>query len=147
MASWVIYDNFKLNQLDADQVNFDVAGDTIKVALATSAYVPAIATDDFWNDVNANEVAGTNYTAGGIALANKTLTLAAGSVTFDNTVDPVWLQSATGFANARHAVLYKDTGVTTTSALIATADFGADVGNVAGDLTLQLDANGILTLS
>ncbi|MGB8275371.1 MAG: hypothetical protein WCF16_08915, partial [Alphaproteobacteria bacterium] len=64
--------------------------------------------------------------------------------TFDAN-DVTWLQSATGFSNARKAVLYKDTGVATTSRLIAYADFAADKGNVAGDLTLQMDAAGIIT--
>lgn len=51
---------------------------TIKFALLTSAstYNPA---DEFFDDVNANEVVGTGYTAGGTALASKTnvVTLAA----------------------------------------------------------------------
>jgi len=51
------------------------ASDTIKAAITTSAYTPAL-TDDFFNDVT-NEVVGTGYTAGGATLASKTATLTA----------------------------------------------------------------------
>ena len=72
------------------------------------------------------------------------MTLSAGTVTFD-AADATWPQSAAGFSNARKAILYKDTGTASTSPLIAYADFGADKGNVTGDLTLQMDAAGIIT--
>ncbi|MGB8274058.1 MAG: hypothetical protein WCF16_02180 [Alphaproteobacteria bacterium] len=140
--AWVLYDKFRKAQFDqVDGVDLDT--DTLKIMLTTSVYSPAQATDGYKSDVS-NEVSGTNYTAAGAALSGKTVTLASGTVTFDAN-DVTWLQSATGFSNARKAVLYKDTGVATTSRLIAYADFGADKGNVSGDLTLQMDAAGIIT--
>jgi hypothetical protein len=57
--------------------NIDYLTDDIRFALVTSSYSPSLATDDFWNDVVANEVSGTGYTAGGIAVASRTLTITA----------------------------------------------------------------------
>jgi hypothetical protein len=140
--AWTLYDKFRKAQFD--QVNpVDLDTDTLKIMLCTSLYAPNQATDGFKSDVT-NEVSGTNYTAGGATLTGQTVTLSSGTVTFD-AADVTWLQSGTGFTAARKAVLYKDTGVASTSRLIAYADFGADKGNVSGDLTLQMDASGIIT--
>lgn len=146
--AWVVYDNFKLKQLNGNGIDLDDPAVTLKIALVTNSYVPNTATHDFFDDVNANEVTGTNYTAGGNAIASKTVTLSAGVVTVDAADPATWVQSASGFANARYAILYQDTGgAASTDPLIAHHNFGTDVGNTAGDLTLQLAADGILTLT
>lgn len=142
--SWNFYDQWKLEQVNGSQVNFATAGDTLKIALVTATYVPDAVNDQFWSTPVANEVSGTNYTAGGITLANKTLGLASHIVTFSNTVNPSWAQSGAGFANARYAVLLKFTGVNSTSPVIAYADLGGAVGNTLGALTLQLDTAGAI---
>jgi hypothetical protein len=77
-------------------------------------------------------------------LGSKTLTLAGGVLTFD-AADVTWSQHATGFTNARYAVMYKSTGTPADDTPIAYADFSADKGNVSGDLVLQMDAAGIWT--
>ena len=53
--------------------NMDYLSDDIRHALVTSSYTPNLGTDDFWNDVVANEAAGTGYTANGFAIASRTL--------------------------------------------------------------------------
>lgn len=58
------------------QKRIDIDTDTLKFALATSAYTPNLATHDFFNDVT-NEVTGTGYTAGGVALSSVTWTYTA----------------------------------------------------------------------
>ena len=141
--AWVLFDNFRLKMMDGNALNFSTAGDTLKVSIHTVTYTPSQANDDFHNDAT-NEVSGTNYTAGGDTLASKTLVLASGTVTFD-AADSVFLQSGTGFSNGRHLVLYDDTGVESTSKLCAFHTEGSDFGNVAGDLTLEYDANGLIT--
>ena len=148
--AWVFYDSFKKQLFTLDNsVDFDDnTTTTVKVALVTSTYVPDTALHQFFSDVSANEVSGTNYTAGGNEAATKTVTVASGTVTVDAADPATWAQSATGFSNARYAILYKDTGTTTTSPLIAYHDFGSDVGNTTGDLTVSFDAtNGVFTLS
>lgn len=54
-------------------INFP--SDTIKAMLATSAYTPALDTHEFRSSVSAAEVVGTGYTARGLALTSKTLTV------------------------------------------------------------------------
>lgn len=147
MPSWVFFDSFKTNTMDGTAtVDFDT--DTIKVALVTVVNVPDINVDDFWDDLVATEVSSVGtYTAGGDALQTRTINEAAGVVTFDAD-DINWpVDTGSGFTNARHAILYKDTGTTTTSPLIATMDMGVDKSNTTGDLTLEFDAAGLFTLS
>ena len=140
-----VFDNLILKQFDGTGVDFDA--DTIKVMLLTNAATITEATHDFISDVNANEVTpGGNYSAGGATLSNKTLGLAAGTVTFDNTVDTSWTQHASNPTNARKMVIYKDTGVAATSPVIAFGTLaGADIDMTAGDLTLVWNAAGIIT--
>lgn len=139
-----LYDNFRLKMMNGNAINFATAGDTIKVAFTTVTYSPTQATDSFWSTPQTNEVSGTNYTAGGSALASKTLNLASGTVTFD-AADVTFTQNAAGFSNGQIVVLYKDTGTASTSPLIAYDNRGASFGNVAGDLTVQWNASGIIT--
>lgn len=145
MAALTFYNKFKLDQLNSAVAPIDFDTDTIKVMLTTSAYVPNTATHQFKSDVT-SEVTGTNYVAGGTALAAKTVTLVGSVVTFDAN-DVTWLQSLTGFSNARFAVMYKDTGVAGTSPLVGYLDFVTDKGNVSGDMVIQWNTSGIFTLS
>lgn len=55
---------------------FDYLTDDIRALLTTSSYSPNYATHDFKDDVT-NEVSGAGYTAGGLALSAKTLTVTA----------------------------------------------------------------------
>lgn len=142
MPTWVPFDNYKLRQVNGSPVDHDT--DVIKLMLITAARAPVKATDVFKSDLGANEVAGTNYTPRGTDPGARTVTLATGVVTFDGG-NVTWLQNAAGFTNARYGILYKDTGVDATSALIAYLDFVTDKGNVAGDLTIEMDVAGIIT--
>lgn len=147
--AWVLYDRWLEAQIDGGVAGtpIDFDGDTLKILLVTSTYTPAAATHDLVNDAITHEVSGTGYTSRGEALAHKLVTLSSGTVTFDNTENITWVQSVGGFSDARYAILYKDSGVDTTSPLVAFADLGGDKGNEGGDLTLQFDAAGIITWS
>lgn len=123
----------------------DFATDTIKVALFETAYTPDIDTQSNLSDIQVNESSGTGYTAGGVALANVT-------VTKDNTNDRAIIDaddiSFSGLTlNYQYAVFYKDTGVASTSTLIAYADNGSSVSLSGDDLTIQLNAVGLLTIN
>lgn len=119
--------------------------DTIKVALFKSTYTPNIDTDIFFSDISANESSGSGYTTGGVALASPTVTtdtvndrgvLGAANTAF----------SAVTFTDARYAVIYKSTGVASTSALIAVIDFGSTQTSAGGNFTIQWNASGIFYL-
>lgn len=125
--------------------NIDFDANTFKVALVTSTYVPNIDTHHFYSDLT-NEVAnGNGYTTGGGTLASVT-------VTEDDTGDRAYMDAAdltwsTSTITARGAVLYKDTGVGTTSPLIAYFDFGTDKSSSSGDFTIQWNASGIIEVA
>lgn len=136
----LLFNSFFKTLLDA---GIDLSSDTIKVALVTSSYTPDRDNHNFFDDVT-NEITGTGYTAGGEALASKTTAQ-------DNTNDEGKFDAAdtawTGATfTARGAVLYKSTGVDSTSALICFFDFTTDKTVTAGTFTLQWHADGILTI-
>ncbi|NKB59006.1 MAG: hypothetical protein GKS00_21985 [Alphaproteobacteria bacterium] len=145
--AWTLYHKWLEAQADGGVAGtpIDFDGDTLKIALAASGYTPSDTLHDLFDDIT-NEVMGTGYTAGGETLANKVVTESSGTVTFDAD-NASWLQNASGFANARYAILYKEGASAAISPLIAYADLGGDKGNVGGDLTLQFDATGIITWS
>jgi hypothetical protein len=144
MANWNIYD--QVRDFLLDPTTAAITG-TFKCALVTAGYTVDQNLHDFWDDASADEVSGTNYTAGGNAAASITVTLSgAGVVTFDASDPATWLSSGAGFTNARRAILYWDTGVSTTSRLLAYSDdFGTDRGNSTGDFSIAFDAAGIYT--
>lgn len=55
----------------------DWLSDTIKCMLVTSSYTPNLDTDDYKDDVVANEITGTGYTAGGATLGSASVTYTA----------------------------------------------------------------------
>lgn len=124
----------------------DWDSDTIKVALVGSAYSPNQDTHDYLDDVIANEVTGTGYTAGGQALASKTITYdAANNVTVLDAADVTWGSST---ITARYAVIYDDAGATNSQkALLGYVDFGSDQSSTSGNFTITWDATGIFRLT
>lgn len=115
--------------------------------LTNSTEAPAQDTDDFIDDANANEVSGTGYTAGGVALAGKGLSYDAGTneLRFDFD-DPVWGPGAT-IAGIRNAHLYKDTGSAATSPLLAYTTFAADQSVSNGTFTIDVDLTTVLKIT
>jgi hypothetical protein len=137
------YDNFLLGQMNGSPnsvIDFDT--DDIRVSLHSNSYVPNAAAHDFYDDVSF-EVSGSNYTAGGTSLSSVTLTLASGVVKFDAS-DVTWLQSGSGFTNARYAVIRRYNATAGNSRLICYIDFGADIGNTVADLVLVWNSAGII---
>ena len=122
--------------------SWDWDTDTIKVALTTSTYAVNQDTHAFFSDVT-NEVVGTGYTAGGVAISGPptiTYDTASNEIRLDCT-DPSW--SGASFT-ARYGIIYKATGVASTSPLIAYIDFTSDQTVASGTFTIVLDATGAL---
>jgi deoxyribose-phosphate aldolase len=136
-----IFNSFKR---DIANGSIDLDTDSIKLMLVTSTYVPNIDTHTKRSDVT-NEVVGTGYTAGGVALANKTVT--ANNTTDKGAFDADDVVISTATLTARGAVLYKSRGgASTADELIAYLDFGADITSTAGNFSIAFDVNGILTI-
>jgi hypothetical protein len=136
-----IYNSFKR---DIANGSIDLDTDIIKMMLVTSTYVPNIDTHTKRSDVT-NEITGTGYTAGGMALANKTVTM--NTTTDKGVFDADDIVIATATITARAGVLYKSRGgASTADELIAYLDFGADITATAGNFNIAFDATGIITL-
>lgn len=119
-----------LNKVLTKQV--DLVNDTIKVALVTSSYSPNQDTHDEWADVT-GEASGTGYTAGGKALASKTMTYdsTANHWTFD-AADTTWTGASVTF---RYAVIYDDTA--SGKPLLGYVDFQSNQTATNQDLTIK----------
>lgn len=119
----------------------DLTADSLKAALFTNS----LATPNFDTNTaygvapwNANEVTSAGYTAGGLALTTKVITVEAGSkLTFDAD-DLVW--SGVTFT-ARGCLIYDDTIATPVAKpAIVAVTFGADFPVTAGTFTVAWNA-------
>lgn len=119
----------------------DLAADTIKLILVTSAYTPD-KDHDFANDLT-NELSGTGYTSGFGGAGRKTIGSKAFST--DTTNDRVeftfgavtW--TAINAGSPKYAILVKEITNDAASRLIAYLDLGT-VSTNGGDLTITPDA-------
>ena len=73
--------------LTLEKFLIDTAGESLEAedhfeALVTDSYTPNFDTHDFFNDLT-NEVTGTGYTSGGVAVTSTEITLSSGTLTFD----------------------------------------------------------------
>lgn len=117
------------------------SGDTFKLALYTSsANLDATTTAYSATD----EVAGTNYTAGGGTLSNLGGSVTSGTTGFTDFTD---LTFANATITARGALIYNTTpsalsnaGGTLTNPAVAVLDFGSDKTSTDGDFTIVFPA-------
>lgn len=136
------YNSFKKALLDK---SIDFTNDTIKLALCTSSYTPNIDSHDNFDDITNEVSASGTYSAGGVTLSGK-------STSADNTdnegvfdASDVSITSAT--ITARYGILYKSTGVASTSPLIAYIDFGENKSSVSGTFGITWNAEGIININ
>jgi hypothetical protein len=129
--------------LDATQLAVDLSLTTNKVALFTNSITPNFDSDVGYGAApyNANEVSGTGYTAGGVAVASPTVTGASGNVTYD-IADTSW--SSSTITNARAALIYAN--ALTNKNGIVLVNLGADYSTVNGTLSIVWSASGVLVL-
>lgn len=138
----VIYNRFLMGIFGADY-DLAEAGDDVKAALTTSAYVPNIDTHLDFGDVT-NQLSGTGYTANGESLGVQTVTQddTDNEGVFDAN-DVTWTAIDAGTADS--ATLHSWTGTAGTSLLICNIDTGGfPIVTNGGDLTIQWNSEGIL---
>lgn len=136
-----LFEEFSLNIGDG---TFDMDTDAFSLKLITTLPVvtqatPALA--DFTEVSN-----GGGYTTGGIALT-ESWTEAAGTATFDDSVNPSWTAAAGSPTNIVAGLI-----VNATDNAIGFIDMTVDSGStaislVAGDITVTWNASGIFTLA
>lgn len=138
-----LFQPFKLAQNNGAE-SIDLDTDDIRVMVLASTYTPDFVDHDFISDMDANEVAaGTSYSAGGIALAGKSMAISGGNAVLDAT-DLVIAQDATGFTDGFYVVFYKYNAVNTAARVIALGELGANKSIQGGPLTFNWNAAGIL---
>lgn len=124
----------------------DINTDTIKLAFLDNTHVPDQDVHNYFDDVVADEVVGTGYTAGGVTLTNVTMTYTGATNVFKVDADDVDLTSST--ITARFAVMYDATPASdATRPLILFVDFGEDVSSSAGTFSVDWDVAGIGTIT
>jgi hypothetical protein len=123
------------------QGTFNFGSNTFKVLLVSS--VPSETNLDAWanrSDVT-NEITGTGYTAGGIAQA---FTLNAVDTT-NNRQGITWTNISNGWTSATFsavgAIIYKNTGTSTTDTLVQFVDFGGTVTCTAGNFSITYSSD------
>ena len=121
--------SFKAEILDEQH---DLAADTIKIALFTSSASLGASTTAY---STSNEISGTGYTAGGVALTSKTVST-TGTTAFFDADDPTWT-SATFTANG--ALIYNNTNSDKAIAVLA---FGGDFTVAGGTFKIVFPAAG-----
>lgn len=118
--------------------------DTIKIALLADTHTPAVDTHDFFNDVEADELAATGgYTSGGGTLTTPTVTVDAATDEIRLDADDEPWTSAT--FTARYGVIYKDAGgATSADPLIGLIDFDGNQSVSSGTFTIVAASTGYL---
>lgn len=119
----------------------------IKAILVDNTYPASIDIDThiYYSHVIGYEISGTGYSAGGQTILLPTFFV-------DNTKnwcrydasDLVWTNAS---ITARGVILYYDTGVASTSTLIAFIDFLSDGTSTGADFTVQWSVDGVFTVS
>lgn len=136
-----IYNQFKAEIMKG---TFDLVNDTVKVMLMDNVHA-FTAENDNKADVDANEISGTGYTAGGATLSGK-------SVSIDDTddegvFDATDVQWTSASFSAYHAVIWDDTPASPLDPLICSIDFGGIQTVTSGTFTIQFDTEGIVNIT
>ena len=118
--------------------------DAFKAALFTSSLVPAQDTQAHFGDLT-GEVVGTGYTAGGMALLNRSLAFDAVSNELRFLADDVtWPGSS---LTARYLVFYNDTPAAGSKWLMGYVDFGEDHTSVESAFPIAFSARRALRIT
>jgi hypothetical protein len=133
--------------LSIEKMMIDTLGESLeaednKEALVTDSYTPNYDTHDFFADLT-NEVTGTGYTTGGVAITSTEITLSSGTLTFD-AADTVY--TTVTITSAMAGVIYTNTGAGASDQLIVLQDFVTAASATAANFTIQHSATGIFTL-
>lgn len=121
----------------------DLEGDEIRAMLCTSAYEPDQVNHRYKSDVT-GEVSGTGYTAGGVQLANVSLST-VGTTLRLNADDVQWPSSS---ITGRYLVYYDaEPGSDATRPLLGFVDFGEDVSTTSGTFQAVWHNNGLFGIT
>ena len=129
--------------LDTTQLAVDLDLETHRGALFSNSITPNFDTDTAYgvSPYNANEVTGTNWSAGGVLLTGTTLAISSGTIVLDATDVSV---ASTTLSNARCYLLYADALAGNNG--IVLVNFGADYSTSNGTFAITWAAGGYASL-
>lgn len=132
--------------LDTTQLAIDLDLETHKFALFSNTITPdfdaSAANAAYGAGVFAsNEVSGTGWSAGGVALTGTTVTGSGGVLTFDASDIS---QASTTLSAARCGLIYAD-ALAGNNAIVL-VNFGADFSTTNGTFAVTINASGIFTI-
>ena len=133
-----------IDVLDTTQLALDLDLETHKIALFSDTVSPNFSTNTAYGvtPYDANEVSGTGWAAGGVALTSTVFTEAVtGSAVFD-AADVS--EATTTLTSAMCGLIYADALAGNNA--ICLVDFVTAVSTVAGTLTITWAAGGIFTI-
>ncbi len=138
----VVFDSFLAYQMEGADSPFDIGAtpNVLKCAIVNNVIVPSTTTaDPAWGaggttNLSANEETGTNYPAGGRALASPAVTDNAGVIEIDFGDPATWSQDASNPTAAWWGIIYDDT--TANKNCIGYVDLGGIFDATTGDLTI-----------
>lgn len=122
--------------------SFAWAGATVKCALLTQSYSSVVGTQTYYSELSSYEVVGAGYTAGGVTLAGKAITLTNSTAAYTAT-NPSWAGLT---ATLRYAVFYISTGTPSTSQLLSYMDAEVALSPNSQLFTVILPPSGVLTV-
>lgn len=128
--------SFKRELLTATHNFSSSAGDTFKMALFAGAATLDASTTAY---ATTNEVTGTNYTAGGIALTNVEPSSAGGTTGYTQFSNATFSNVS---ITARGALIYNSSK---SNKAVCVLDFGADKTATAGDFVVTMPTNATAT--
>lgn len=132
MATATLFESFAEQQLIAP---VDFNADTLKFALSNTA--PNASTNDFFNDITEIS-AGNGYTAGGLTAASVSISRTGDTAKI--VADDAVLTASGAVGPFQYVILYKSTGVSSTSTLIAYWTLPSAITMASSD-TFTIDIN------
>jgi len=129
---------------------FDLDTHVFKIALVSNSSLLATQADLALATGFTQVTGGTSYTAGGETLTC-TWVESAGTVTFDSSVNPSWVQDASGPTDIRYGIIYDDTDASDTALAFVDLTAGGDgttaISLQTGDISITWAGTGIFTLA
>jgi hypothetical protein len=138
-----LYGKFFLSVMNKE---VDIDTDSLKFMLASSSYTPDQDAHQYKSSVT-NEVTGTNWAAGGVALSSVTSAYDSGTNVWKLDAADINVSTVT-VTGARYGILYDSSPASdATRPLIGYVDFDGDQAATAGTVAITWNANGIATVT
>lgn len=128
-ASGLFY--LTIRDLLSNTIAGDLSAEDNKIALIDNTATPDFDAHDYWADLSATEVTGTNWAAGGVALTGTAFSVSTGTLLWDATDVSV---ASTTLSNARAGVIYLDS--VASDPLLCLVNFGADYSTSNGTFAI-----------